>query len=100
MRSDQLARQWYKIRAIEASSNGVTIAEIAQLEEPGIRTIRRGLEALQAPGFPQQTQKVERATWWPFIDTFKSKIPPLFLRIIPFKRYSIKKDPKWLITNP
>jgi hypothetical protein len=46
MRGDQLARQWRVIRAIEASSNGLTVAEIANREETGIRTIYRDLEAL------------------------------------------------------
>jgi DNA-binding IclR family transcriptional regulator len=48
MRGDQLARQWRIIRAIEASFNGLTVAEIAQREETGIRTIYRDLDALQA----------------------------------------------------
>ena len=50
MRGDQLARQWRIIRAIEASPNGLTVTEIAQREETGIRTIYRDLEALQAAG--------------------------------------------------
>ena len=78
MRGDQLARQWRVIRGIEASSNGLTVAEIANREETGIRTIYRDLEALQAAGFPLYTEKVERATRWAFIDTFKFKIPPPF----------------------
>jgi predicted DNA-binding transcriptional regulator YafY len=78
MRGDQLARQWRIIRAIEASPNGLTVTEIAQREETGIRTIYRDLEALQAAGFPLYTEKVERATRWAFIDTFKFKIPPPF----------------------
>jgi predicted DNA-binding transcriptional regulator YafY len=47
MRGDQLARQWRVIRAVEASPNGLTVAEIAKREETGIRTIYRDLEALQ-----------------------------------------------------
>ena len=78
MRGDQLARQWRVIRAIELSPNGLTVAEIAQKEETGARTIYRDLEALQAVGFPLFTEKVERATRWAFIDTFKFKIPPHF----------------------
>ena len=35
MRGDQLSRQWRVIRAIEASPNGLTVAEIAQREETG-----------------------------------------------------------------
>ena len=62
MRGDQLARQWRVIRAIEASTSGLTVAEIAEREETGIRTIYRDLEALQAAGFPLYTEKVERAS--------------------------------------
>jgi predicted DNA-binding transcriptional regulator YafY len=78
MRGDQLARQWRVIRAIEASPGGLTVAEIAQREETGIRTIYRDLEALQEAGFPLYTEKVERATRWAFVDTFKFKIPAPF----------------------
>ncbi len=80
MRGDQLSRQWRVIRAIEASPNGLTVAEIAKREETGIRSIYRDLEALQAAGFPLYTEKVERATRWAFIDTFKFKIPPIVSR--------------------
>jgi hypothetical protein len=52
MRGDQLARQWRVIRAIKASPKGLTITEIAQREETGIRTIYRDLAALQVAGFP------------------------------------------------
>jgi predicted DNA-binding transcriptional regulator YafY len=78
MRGDQLARQWRIIRAIEASPIGLTVNEIAEREETGIRTIYRDLEALQAAGFPLYNEKVERSNRWAFIDTFKFKIPPLF----------------------
>src|SRR3972149_4933063 len=78
MRGDQLARQWRVIRAIESSPNGLTVAEIAEREETGIRTIYRDLEALQAAGFPLYTERVEKANRWAFIDTFKFKIPPPF----------------------
>jgi predicted DNA-binding transcriptional regulator YafY len=78
MRGDQLARQWRVIRAIEASPNGLTVAEIAKREETGIRTIYRDLEALQAAGFPLYTEKVERASRWAFVDTYKFKIPVPF----------------------
>ena len=78
MRVDQLARQWRVIRAIEASPNGLTVTEIAQRKKTGIRTIYRDLEALQAAGFPLYTERVNRANHWPFIGTFKFKIPPPF----------------------
>ena len=78
MRGDQLARQWRIIRAIEASPNGLTVTEIAQREETGIRTIYRDLEALQAAGFPLYTERADRTNRWALIDTFKFKIPPPF----------------------
>jgi len=78
MQGDQLSRQWRAIRAIEASPNGLTVAEIAEREETGIRTIYRDLEALQAAGFPLYTQRVQRANHLAFIDTFKFKISPPF----------------------
>jgi len=78
MRGDQLARQWRVIRSIEASTNGLTVAEIANRQETGIRTIYRDLEALQSAGFPLYTEKVEKANRWAFVDTYKFKIPAPF----------------------
>jgi predicted DNA-binding transcriptional regulator YafY len=78
MRGDQLARQWRIIRAIEASPNGLTVAEFTKREETGIRTIYRYLEAFQAAGFPLYTERVDQSNRWAFIDTFKFKTPPLF----------------------
>jgi len=78
MRGDQLARQWRVIRSIEASTNGLTVAEIANREETGIRTIYRDLEALQSAGFPLYTEKVDKANRWAFVDTYKFKIPAPF----------------------
>jgi predicted DNA-binding transcriptional regulator YafY len=78
MRGDQLARQWRVIRAIEASPGGLTVAEIAEREETGIRTIYRDLQALQEAGFPLYTERVDRVNRWAFIDTFKFKIPAPF----------------------
>jgi len=72
MRGDQLARQWRIVRTREASSNGLAIAEIAQREKTGTRTIYRDLEAFQEAGFPLY---VEKANARSFIAPFKSKIP-------------------------
>ncbi len=78
MRGDQLARQWRVIRAIEASSEGLTVAEIAQREGTGLRTIYRDLEALQEAGFPLYNERVERTNRWFVVDTYKFKVPPPF----------------------
>jgi hypothetical protein len=46
MRGDQLARQWRVIRAIEASPNGLTMAEIS---DPMGHLEPNGREALKKP---------------------------------------------------
>ena len=72
MRGDQLARQWRVIRAIEASSNGLTVAEMAKREEAGIRAIYRDLEALQ-PKCHAKAQSAPRERFrllLPFLDSF------------------------------
>ena len=69
MRGNQLTRLWRVVRAIEASPNGLTVAEIAQREETGIRTIYRDLEAL----FPRYHAKAQRAP----SEIFKILFPPL-----------------------
>jgi predicted DNA-binding transcriptional regulator YafY len=84
MQGDQPSRQWRAIRAIEASLNGLTVAEIAKREETGIRTICRYLEALQAASFPLYTGRDNRVNHWAFIDTFKFKIPSSFPIAKPF----------------
>jgi predicted DNA-binding transcriptional regulator YafY len=78
MRGDQLARKRRVIRAVEASPNGLTVAEIANREKTGIRTIYRNVEALQETGFPLYNERIERASCWAFVDIFKSKIPAPF----------------------
>ena len=75
MRGDQVARQWRIARAIEATSSGLTVAEIAEREETGLRTIYRDLEALQAAGFHLYTERIDRANRWAFVDTYKFKVP-------------------------
>jgi predicted DNA-binding transcriptional regulator YafY len=78
MQGDQLFRQWLTIRSIEASPNGLTVAEIAKRGEKGLQTICRYLEALQAGSFPLYTERADTVNRWAFIDTFKFKIPPPF----------------------
>ena len=90
MRGDQLARQCRSIREIEASPNALTGTEIAQREETGIRTIYRGLEALEAAGFPLYTERVERASRWASVDTFNFKIPAPFTLTEPIPFYFYK----------
>ena len=90
MRGDQLARQWRVARAIEASPNGLTVAELAKQEETGLRTINRDLEPLQASGVLVYTERAERSNRWAFIDTFIFKIPPLFIPSLDRDEYTVK----------
>jgi predicted DNA-binding transcriptional regulator YafY len=83
MREDHLARRWRIIRAIDASPNGLTVTELPQREESGIRMINRDLGALQAAGFTLYAERVEKANHWAFIDNFKSEVPSLFPSISP-----------------
>ena len=53
MRGDQLARQWRILKDIEASINGLTVAEISQRVNTSIRTAYRDLSDLQMAGFHQ-----------------------------------------------
>lgn len=69
MRGDQLSRQWPVVRAIEASPNGLTEAEIGNREETGIRDIYRDLKAFQAARFPLWAQRAERF-WYRVIISF------------------------------
>ena len=78
MRGDQLARQWRIARAIEASPGGLTVAEIGEWAETGLRMIYPDLGVLQAAGFPLYTEKIDRSNHWAFVDTYKSKVPAPF----------------------
>ncbi len=90
MRGDQLDPERRLIRgrcfkiepggAIEASSKRLTVAEIAQREETGIRTIYHELEAYQTAGFLLYSARAQRTNRWAFLDTFKFKVPFLFQR--------------------
>jgi len=78
MRGDQLSRQWRILRQIEVSRNGLTIAEIAELEGVSLRTAYRDLDDLQLSGFPLFPEKSEKGNRWKFVDTYKFKVPQPF----------------------
>ena len=78
MRGDQLARQWRIIRAIEVAKHGLTVAELAAIEEASVRTVYRDLEALHEAGFPIYSEKVDRVNKWFLVDTYSFKVPPPF----------------------
>jgi len=90
MRGDQLACQWRVIRAIEASPNGLTVAEIAKREETGIRTIYRDLEALQ-PECHAKAQRTPREIF---------RILLSFLNIFLTPSHSIRKTIKGFSAIP
>ncbi len=89
MRGDQLAR-WSMIRAVEANSNGLTVAELAKREETGIRTIYRDLEALQ----PKCHAKAQSAPGAIF------RLLLSFLDIFLTPSHSIRKTIKGFSANP
>jgi predicted DNA-binding transcriptional regulator YafY len=95
MRGDQLGRQWRTIRTIEASPNGLTVTEIAQREETGIRTIYRDLEALQAAGFPYPCHAKAQSTPGEIFRLLLS-----FLNILLTPSHSIRKTIKEFSTIP
>jgi len=78
VRGDQLARQWRILRRIEATSGGLTVAELADEEGISLRTVYRDLEALQEAGFPLYSEMVERSQRWAFVDTYKFQLPQPF----------------------
>ena len=78
MRGDQLARQWRILRHIEASLNGLTIAEIGEAEGISLRTAYRDVEALQEAGFPLFSRRVDNTNRWAFVDTYKFQVPQPF----------------------
>ena len=75
MRGDQLARQWRTIRAIEASPKGLTVIEIAQREEIGMRTIYHELEASQAAGFPPVQREIPKSQALGFRRSLQTQSP-------------------------
>jgi hypothetical protein len=95
MRGDQSTRQRRIIRSIEASTNGLTVAEIATREETGIRTIYRDLQALH-PKCHAKAQSAPREIFrllLPFLHIFSTPwsltgAPPIFSYFI--KCYFLK----------
>lgn len=78
-RNDQVTRQWYLLRHLEAS-RGATLEELAGALPNDFpkhhRTVRRDLDALEAAGFPLLTERVEGRTVWKLLDGFR-RIPAL-----------------------
>ncbi len=75
MRGDQLARQWRVARAIEASSNGLTVAKFVKRGETGKSTIDRNMENPQTDGSQQEGRSGQPLG---FRCISKFKIPILF----------------------
>jgi predicted DNA-binding transcriptional regulator YafY len=78
-RNDQVSRQWYLLRQLEAS-RGATLRELVD-SLPGDfpknpRTIRRDLEALETVGFPITTDEFNGQTRWKLLEGFRN-IPAL-----------------------
>jgi len=78
MRGDQLTRQWRILRAIEASKQGVTVAELAAEEGCQSRTVRRDLAAIHAAGFPLYSEKDGFQSRYCFVEGYKFHLPVPF----------------------
>ena len=78
MRGDQLTRQWRILRAIEASKQGVTVAELAAEEGCHSRTVWRDLAAIQAAGFPLYSEKDGFQSRYSFVEGYKFHLPVPF----------------------
>lgn len=89
MHGGQLSRQWRKVRAIEASPNGLNLPEIFKWKETSIPTTDPDPGVPQAAGFLMDTEILERAKRWAFREPFKIKISQKTTRILSFR---ISKD--------
>jgi predicted DNA-binding transcriptional regulator YafY len=76
MRGDFLARQWRLIKAIAASSQGITAAQLAEQENVELRTVYRDLQTLQDAGFPLFGKRDGRSTKWSIVDPVRGKGMP------------------------
>jgi predicted DNA-binding transcriptional regulator YafY len=76
MRGDFLARQWRLIKAIAASNQGMSAAQLAEQEKVELRTVYRDLQTLQDAGFPLFGKRDGRSTKWSIVDPVKGKGMP------------------------
>lgn len=78
-RNDQVSRQWYLLRKLEAS-RGATLQQLVDSLPDDFpknpRTIRRDLEALEYVGFPLVTDQLNGQTRWKLMEGFRD-IPAL-----------------------
>jgi predicted DNA-binding transcriptional regulator YafY len=64
MRNAEVIRQWYLLRMLESTRQGVTVQQLAQDLNVTTRTIWRDLAALQEVGFPLIDEKDGRQSRW------------------------------------
>jgi len=77
MRGAQLARQWKILKLLETRKPGLSVAEITQEIDAQPRTIYRGLEALQAAGFPLNAGHEEEKSYWKLLEGFRTIMDPI-----------------------
>ena len=79
-RNDQAVRQLGIMQKLEASRQGLTLAQLAQALDPGStrhpRTLRRDLAAIEALGCPLVTERVDGQVRWKLLEGFRN-IPAL-----------------------
>ena len=77
-RGDQLSRQWKIIHLLVASSQGRTVAELAETLACTPRTVYRDLEALQTGGFPLTTELRDNRSYWKVLNPHRQQPPMAF----------------------
>ena len=78
MRGDQLSRQWRILRQIEIVKNGLTAAEIAEVDSVSLRTAYRDLNDLQLAGFPLYTENFNGQNRWLLMESARNPMPVPF----------------------
>lgn len=74
MRGTQLVRQWKIVRLLEVCKRGMAAAELAVELETSLRNVYRDLQALEAAGFPVDTEKDGKQSLWKLMDGYHKDI--------------------------
>lgn len=71
MAEDQLVRQWKILRILQASKQGVSVANMSEKVQHSKRGIYRDLSTLLSCGFPLYSEKTDNGTVWKHLDVNK-----------------------------
>lgn len=71
MAEGQLVRQWKILRILQASKQGVSVADMSEKVQHSKRGIYRDLSTLLSSGFPIYSEKTDNGTVWKHLDVNK-----------------------------